>query len=378
MTLSGKDDDIVPIPIKTDVIESYARQVYAGKIVPGQVDADTWQGYYEGFKNTFERSIKSGMLVEYGPDWSFNQQIVSNLATFSAFKNHSNTKDLVAQLVSDKGEFKSYRQWRKDVDPILQDYNEHWLKAEHQTATAAARMAEKWRNFQRRKATYPNLRYVTQEDERVRASHRPLHGIIRPVDDPFWDVFYPPNGYRCRCNVIQTDEPVTGSEGDYIVPETWRHNVGKEADLFGQDHPYREEAGYLKERVMKSSNYFEGVLTRVEVFKWALKHLRGVPMVMPGMGTVTMGRKDIKEWLHSHMPHNGLKNNLLYVIRHLLEAEMATFLYKKFPDPTVPKHRGVRWFHYYLLKIEDKMFYLNFKEMKNGDKFLYGVTPHIK
>ncbi|WP_151834590.1 phage head morphogenesis protein, partial [Acinetobacter junii] len=34
-----------------------------------------------------------------------------------------------------------------------------------------------------------------------RPSHLALDGVIRHIDDPFWQKWYPPNGYRCRCTI---------------------------------------------------------------------------------------------------------------------------------------------------------------------------------
>lgn len=45
-------------------------------------------------------------------------------------------------------------------------------------------------------------KYVTMRDERVRDSHRPLHGVTLPKEDPFWRTYYPPNGHRCRCVAV--------------------------------------------------------------------------------------------------------------------------------------------------------------------------------
>jgi len=44
---------------------------------------------------------------------------------------------------------------------------------------------------------------VTRADERVRASHRAWHNVTLPVDDPWWQTHYPPNGWRCRCTAVQ-------------------------------------------------------------------------------------------------------------------------------------------------------------------------------
>lgn len=45
------------------------------------------------------------------------------------------------------------------------------------------------------------MRYITKRDERVRASHAAWDNLTLPVDDPFWQTHWPPNGWRCRCRV---------------------------------------------------------------------------------------------------------------------------------------------------------------------------------
>lgn len=44
--------------------------------------------------------------------------------------------------------------------------------------------------------------YVTMEDDRVRPSHAILHGVRRRWDDKFWDDFWPPCGWNCRCQAV--------------------------------------------------------------------------------------------------------------------------------------------------------------------------------
>ncbi|STQ86736.1 hypothetical protein LS73_003390 [Helicobacter muridarum] len=46
------------------------------------------------------------------------------------------------------------------------------------------------------------FRYVTMQDSRVRAEHARLHNVILPRKHPFWDKYYPPNGFGCRCSVM--------------------------------------------------------------------------------------------------------------------------------------------------------------------------------
>ncbi len=46
-------------------------------------------------------------------------------------------------------------------------------------------------------------KYVTVGDTRVRPEHRGLDGTILPKNHPLWNSIFPPNGYGCRCTVIE-------------------------------------------------------------------------------------------------------------------------------------------------------------------------------
>jgi SPP1 gp7 family putative phage head morphogenesis protein len=51
------------------------------------------------------------------------------------------------------------------------------------------------------KESRPYWQYSAVNDSRTRPTHAALHGKIYPADSEFWDTFYPPNGFRCRCSV---------------------------------------------------------------------------------------------------------------------------------------------------------------------------------
>lgn len=61
--------------------------------------------------------------------------------------------------------------------------------------------AARYEKLMASRATRPLWRLNTRLDNKVRPSHRSLHGLIFPVDDPFWDSFYPPIDWLCRCFV---------------------------------------------------------------------------------------------------------------------------------------------------------------------------------
>ncbi len=45
--------------------------------------------------------------------------------------------------------------------------------------------------------------YVTVGDDRVRPNHEALHGTRYPKDDPMLQEIWPPNGFNCRCTMVE-------------------------------------------------------------------------------------------------------------------------------------------------------------------------------
>lgn len=86
------------------------------------------------------------------------------------------------------------------------------LKTIYRANIQSARAAGQWDRIQRTKRALPYLVYLLGPSEQ----HRPLHavkaGMVLPVDDPFWQTWYPPNGWGCKCHVRQ----ITKREADEI------------------------------------------------------------------------------------------------------------------------------------------------------------------
>lgn len=80
------------------------------------------------------------------------------------------------------------------------------LKTIYETNMRTSYASGHWEQVQRTKDVFPYLRYVSVMDGRERPAHRALHDTVKPVDDPFWDDHYPPNGWGCRCSVQQLSE----------------------------------------------------------------------------------------------------------------------------------------------------------------------------
>lgn len=65
----------------------------------------------------------------------------------------------------------------------------------------------------------PYWMYDAVNDRRTRPTHRALDGKVYRYDHPFWDTWYPPNGYRCRCGVISLSEEQVRRRGLTVETE---------------------------------------------------------------------------------------------------------------------------------------------------------------
>ncbi len=145
-------------------------------------------------------------------------------------------------------------------------FNDARLRLIYDVNLRQSHAAGRWARIERNKASHPFVMYRTRHDERVRQSHKPWHGLVLPVDAPFWKTHFPPNGWRCRCTAfavserdvqkyVAAGEPVKRSAPpaqtvDYVNPHTGQVlPVPRGIDPGFGYNPGRVQGGALTERV---------------------------------------------------------------------------------------------------------------------------------
>lgn len=157
-------------------------------------------------------------------------------ATISNLLDHikSDAKDYLDQGMA-------FKDWRNNIMKLdgFESANPYHLRTNFDTAANGAYHAARWHEIQEYSDIFPYLKYVTMMDELVREEHAELEGTIARVDDAFWSVYYPPNGYNCRCSVEQLMQSEAEAEPKFGEPTLapdfdprFQKNIGESNRIF--------------------------------------------------------------------------------------------------------------------------------------------------
>jgi len=203
-----------------------------------------------------KRAVDTGIsAIEFMPDEAYMQKLTQSVWVFSGAKTFHQLQNMAALLTDKEGNLKPFYKFRDEALVLHPKYNETYLKAEYNHAVSSSQMAGKWKQYEQDGDRY-NLQYRTAGDERVRKTHSDLNNTTLPINDAFWNEYYPPNGWNCRCSAIQvkkgkykeTNSKEAIENGKIATTqinkngvntlEMFRTNTAKEAVVFPKTHPY--------------------------------------------------------------------------------------------------------------------------------------------
>lgn len=238
-----------PLKYSQQQLSDLLNGVYADKINAHKLPEDL----YFATANYLKDALIKGFYKEVGSyamtkvDKELLAELRENIYMFSAAKTYQQVRVMSDAVADEDGAKRPFKEFKEDADSIFQTYNENYLRAEQDTAYASGQMGAKWNGIESQKSILPYLRISVVEDANTSDICEPLDGITLPVDDEFWDDYYPPNHFNCRSTVEQLDEADISSpsqvddateHADEHMSDEFKMNVGKDKIVFSDDHPY--------------------------------------------------------------------------------------------------------------------------------------------
>jgi SPP1 gp7 family putative phage head morphogenesis protein len=194
-------------------------------------------------------SVLNGSFRQVEMSEAMRKRLERSNYVFSGLKTFHELNEAFPSLLDENGNRKTFERFLNDVRKIDETYNSNYLRAEFNFVQASAEMAAKWERFMQDGDRY-YLQYRTAGDAKVRPTHAEMAGITLPASDPFWEEFYPPNGWGCRCSVVQVRKskyPTTDHEEAMARGESaleldkkgmFRFNAGMEQKTMPDYNPY--------------------------------------------------------------------------------------------------------------------------------------------
>lgn len=345
---------------------------------------------------------------------TMRQQLSRSNYVFSGLKTFHELNEAFPSLLDENGNRKTFERFLKDVQKIHETYNRNYLRAEYNFVHASAAMAARWEEFARDGDDYL-LQYRTAGDGKVRPEHAALNGVTLPTSDTFWDEYYPPNGWNCRCTAVQvrkgkyTETPreqaiERGKEalaGD--KKGMFRFNPGKQRKAVPDYNPYttsrcrdcdiakgraNKGKGKLAKEfipdnelcaacrlIRKRAKTKEAIqLQRKEIKVWAKENLAGRTVSVQGIPhPIEFTMNGVKETLNQPHRYVRAKNEALRNILSLLQN--GTHVLEKADDKGNPM---VKKYHYIRIDVAGKSSFAVIRELTDGRCQFYSIVDKLR
>ena len=250
--------------VKAIFNKSETAGIYANLIVTEALHLVS--GLRENFK-TFSPYVGQDQLVL--------QMMEYNLFEFSASKTEARFASALDLLVDEKGTLRTFAAFENAVLEKGEEYNKLWLETEFNLSVATGQNSAAYTRFMSEKNTVTNfVQYQTAGDDKVRPQHKVLDGKIFSLDDKEAMQLFPPNGYGCRCEMLQ----YVGSTKGKITTGIDAKNLIYVRDTTYKNSAFEINRGDLKEVFTKKQFYADN---------------KGLP---EKLNTMTFDKYGLKKW----------------------------------------------------------------------------------
>lgn len=174
----------------------------------GTIHPDVYKAYSDNLRKAVGGVFNAD---DYGDKYfDLQAQLQSNVSRFAAYKAYH----LTQQLNKKREEWTNDDDFKKVAKAMMNTFN-RYQAAEYNTATARARTAKQWTDFNSdpiANELYPNLRWLPSRSANPREEHRAYYGLVLAKTDDFWKQNQPGNLWNCKCDWEETDDPIDTKE----------------------------------------------------------------------------------------------------------------------------------------------------------------------
>ena len=211
-----------------------------------------------------------------------------NLFEFSASKTEARLAAMNDLLIDqDKKEIRSEAEFIKSANERIADLNQNYLTTEYNLSVAVGQNSAAYNRFLAEKDTVTSfVQYQTAGDSKVRNEHAKLDGRIFNLSDREAMKLWPPNGYGCRCEMIQYNR--TPKEGEVMSGKVAQEIMNSENANWSKSQ-FNINRGDLKQVFTKSQFYSD---------------IKGLPKKLNEM---TFDKYDLKKWNEFKQDLNAIK-----------------------------------------------------------------------
>lgn len=327
---------------------------------------------------------------------------------FSGIKTFHELNEAFPSMLDENGNKKPFERFLNDVRKINDTYNANYLHAEYNFVQASATMAAKWEQFSEDGDRY-YLQYRTAKDDKVRPEHAALDGVTLPMSDSFWETYYPPNGWNCRCTVVQvrkqkypaTEHTEAMSRGEEAMNgeryNIFRFNSGKQGKTMPDYNPYTikrcndcdvAKGGNTKLGFVPDYQLCQGCImirkcsedrnrdnsAKATKKSPEVKKLQGTTISNPDFNhEVLITGGSIKEWTNQPHKEYAAKNSILkHIAKVFREAKYIGFIDNFKMKP------GVKQSHLFETNVLGELSWIIVREYEIGEFVLHSISDSDK
>jgi SPP1 gp7 family putative phage head morphogenesis protein len=219
-------------------------KIFGEKGIPKVIDKAVVTFFAEHFWKAVTSSYGETLYtVSYDTsDYKMLRSLQENVYQFAGAKNYQQMKQLSTALVDDDGKLRTFAQFKQAAAEINTEFVTTWMKPEYEMAVASGQMGATWARIEENREVLPLMQFDAVLDDKTTAICQSLDGVIKPIDDTLWDLYFPPNHWGCRSDVRSLADGHITPINDIVypdkIPDMFKTNLAKKGMVFPPKHPY--------------------------------------------------------------------------------------------------------------------------------------------